>query len=242
MDAESVGRQLTAWIRETVADAGCRGVVLGLSGGLDSSVLGVLCRHAFPQNTLGLIMPCHSVGTDREHAELLAEEFAITTRLVDLGGIYDSLLEALPDFQPDSSLVRLTRANLKARLRMITLYYTANQCRYLVAGSSNRSEITIGYFTKYGDGGVDMMPLGNLVKAQIRELAEYLEVPREIIDKPPSAGLWEGQTDEKDMGVTYEVLDNYILTGEAPEELRKTLEARQAASRHKCLMPPVAPV
>ena len=242
MDTESVSRKLGDWIKETVADAKCRGVVLGLSGGLDSSVLGILCQQAFPQDILGLIMPCHSIRTDKEHAEILAEKFSIPTKTIVLDNIYDSLVGTLPDFQPDSALVKLTCANLKARLRMITLYYTANQRQYLVGGSGNKSEITIGYFTKYGDGGVDMLPLGNLVKAQVRELAEYLGVPQEIIDKPPSAGLWEGQTDEKEMGLTYEVLDNYILTGEAPEDVKKTLEARKAASRHKCLMPPIAPI
>jgi NAD+ synthase len=125
---------------------------------------------------------------------------------------------------------------------MIALYNTANQLRYLVAGSSNRSELTIGYFTKYGDGGVDIMPLGNLVKSQIRGLARHLGIPPEIIAKPPSAGLWEGQTDEEEMGLTYEVLDNYILTGNAPEDLKKTLENRKAASFHKRETPPIAPL
>jgi NAD+ synthase len=239
MDAESVSRRLAAWIKEAVDGAGYRGVVLGLSGGLDSSVLAILCQQALPRDTLGLIMPCHSIPADKEHAEMVADKFTLTTKTIILDRIYDSTIETLPDFQPDAALVKLTRANLKARLRMIALYYTANQRQYLVAGSSNRSEITIGYFTKYGDSGVDMMPLGNLVKAEVREMAGYLGVPREIIDKPPSAGLWEGQTDEKDMGFSYEVLDNYILTGEAPDDIRKILESRKAASRHKCLMPPI---
>jgi NAD+ synthase len=242
MNMESVSRKLAAWIRENVAEAGCRGVVLGLSGGLDSSVLAVLCQHALPQNTLGLLMPCHSIDTDRIHAGMVAKKFSIPTKIVALDSVYDSLIETLPDFQPDAALVKLTHANLKARLRMITLYNTANQLRYIVAGSSNRSELTIGYFTKYGDGGVDIMPLGNLVKSQVRELAGYLEIPCEIIDKPPSAGLWEGQTDEEEMGLTYEVLDNYILTGNAPEDLKKTLETRKAVSQHKCETPPIAPI
>lgn len=239
MDVESVSRKLVAWIKEEVARAGCRGVVLGLSGGLDSSVLGVLCRQALPQYTLGLLMPCHSIGTDRIHAGMVAEKFSINTRTIVLDNAYDSLLAALPDFQPEAALARLTQANIKARLRMITLYNTANHLRYVVAGSSNRSELTIGYFTKYGDGGVDILPLGNLVKSQVRELAGYLEIPREIIAKPPSAGLWEGQTDEEEMGLTYEVLDNYILTGKAPEDLKKTLETRKAAAAHKRIPPPV---
>jgi NAD+ synthase len=131
-------------------------------------------------------------------------------------------------------------ANLKPRLRMVTLYFFANKLRYLVAGSGDRSEITVGYFTKYGDGGVDIMPLGNLVKEEVRELARHLKIPQEIIDKPPSAGLWEGQTDEGEMGFSYESLDRYILTGKAPQELKSRIEAMKAASAHKGMMPPVA--
>jgi len=118
-------------------------------------------------------------------------------------------------------------------LRMVTLYYIANQLGYMVAGSGNRSELTVGYFTKYGDGGVDILPLGNLVKSQVRELARCLGIPREIIDKPPSAGLWEGQTDEAEMGLSYEALDNFILTGKATEEVREKVEAMKLKVEEK---------
>jgi NAD+ synthase len=121
---------------------------------------------------------------------------------------------------------------------MITLYYTAQKLNYLVAGSSNRCEVTIGYFTKYGDGGVDIMPLGNLTKGEVRELAAYLDVPRAIIDKPPSAGLWAGQTDEEEMGISYEILDGYIQTGDAPEDTKNRIESLKAASEHKRSLPP----
>ena len=242
MDMEATSRKLAAWIGERVRKAGCRGVVLGLSGGLDSSVLAVLCQRACPRNTLALIMPCHSIDADKVHAEKVAEKYSIPTRIISLDRVYDSLLETLPNIDGGEAALQLAGANLKARLRMITLYYTANQLQYLVAGSSNRSELTIGYFTKYGDGGVDIMPLGNLVKEQVRELAGHLGIPPEIITKPPSAGLWEGQTDEAEMGLSYEVLDDYILTGNAPDDLKKTIEAKKAASRHKCALPPIAPL
>ena len=139
----------------------------------------------------------------------------------------------------DPELAHLAQANLTPRLRMVALYYIANQRRYMVAGSGNRSEIAIGYFTKHGDGGVDIMPLGNLVKSQVRELARHLGVPEAIIDKPPSAGLWEGQTDEAEMGVSYEALDNFILTGEASEEARRKIEKKMAGSAHKRSLPPI---
>jgi NAD+ synthase len=240
MDAEQLTRQLTAWIKEKVSEAGCNGVTLGMSGGIDSSVLAVICQRAFPKNTLGIIMPCYSDPQDKSHAEELAEKFGIQTRDVILDGAFDTLLEALPAYNPNPEISRAARANLKARLRMITLYYTAQKLNYLVAGSSNRCEITIGYFSKHGDGGVDIMPLGNLVKGNIRELAVYLDIPRVIIDKPPSAGLWAGQTDEEEIGLSYDILDSYILTGEAPEDAKSRIETMIAASKHKRSLPPVA--
>jgi NAD+ synthase len=241
MDMESLTQKLVSWIKDKVLDAGCQGVVLGLSGGLDSAVLAVLCQRAFPQQTLGVIMPCQSQPEDKVHAEEVASQFSIPTVTVILDNIYNSMLQILPDYQADTRLSQLARANLKVRLRMLTLYHIANQLKYLVAGSSNRSEITIGYFTKYGDGGVDIMPLGNLVKGQVRELALFLKISQSIIDKPPSAGLWEGQTDEDEMGLSYEALDRYILKGDAPDELRSRIEAMITISNHKRQMPPIAP-
>jgi NAD+ synthase len=240
MNAEQLIRQLTVWIREKVFEAGSNGVTLGMSGGIDSSVLAVLCQQAFPKDTVGVIMPCYSDPQDKSHAEELANKFGIETREVVLDGAFDALLEALPAYNPNPEVSRAARANLKARLRMITLYYTSQKLNYLVAGSSNRCEITIGYFTKYGDGGVDIMPLGNLTKGEVRELAAYLDIPRAIIDKPPSAGLWAGQTDEDEMGITYEILDCYIRTGEAPEDAKGRIESMIAASGHKRLLPTIA--
>jgi NAD+ synthase len=133
----------------------------------------------------------------------------------------------------------LAQANIKARLRMITLYSYANQLGYMVVGSGNRSELVTGYFTKYGDGGVDILPLGNLVKAQVRELAAYLGVPECIITKPPSAGLWQGQTDESEMGLTYREIDEYLLNDKASDVVRRKLESMFAASEHKRKTPPL---
>lgn len=240
METELLAQKLVSWIKEKALAAGCQGVVLGMSGGLDSSVLAVLCHRAFPQNTLGVIMPCYSHQEDTEHAQAVAGQFSIPAKTVVLDSVYDALLQALPDYRAEPALTQLARGNLKARLRMLTLYYIANQMKYMVAGSSNRSELTIGYFTKYGDGGVDIMPLGNLVKGQVRELAHFLGIPQPIIDKTPSAGLWEGQTDEGEMGFSYEALGRYLLNGEAPDELRSRIEAMIAASNHKRSMPPIA--
>jgi NAD+ synthase len=239
MTIEALADKLTSWIRDEVTARGCRGVVIGMSGGIDSAVLAVLCQRAFPEGTLGVMMPCHSHPDDKAHALAVAEKFAIPTVEVALDSIYKTFMGKLPEFKDNPELKHLAQANLKPRLRMVALYYIANQRRYMVAGSGNRSEIAIGYFTKYGDGGVDIMPLGNLVKSQVRELARHLGVPEAIIDKPPSAGLWEGQTDEAEMGVSYEALDNFILTGEASEEVRQRIEKMMAGSAHKRSLPPI---
>jgi NAD+ synthase len=240
MDAAKIAEKLSRWIRERVTAAKCKGVVLGLSGGMDSSVAAVLCQRALPQATLGVIMPCHSHKQDIEHAQMLAQQFAIPTRTIVLDSLYDSLLKALPEEKASADTKRLAQANLKARLRMLTLYYFANRLNYLVVGSGNRDELALGYFTKYGDGGVDIQPLGSLLKGQLRELAQYLGIPEPIIEKPPSAGLWEGQTDEEELGLSYAELDRYLASGEASVETKERLQKIIAAAGHKRQPPPVA--
>jgi len=241
MNSDELAEKLVLWIREKVAAGGCRGVVLGMSGGVDSSVTAVLCQRAFPQNTLGLLMPCYSIEQDAEHALAVADRFSIITKTVVLDSVFDAALKALPGDTADQDASRLAKANLKARLRMLTLYYFANQLRYMVVGSSNRSELAVGYFTKHGDSGVDILPLGNLVKTQVRELAGFLGIPQEIIDKPPSAGLWQGQTDEADLGFSYDELDRYLLTHQAPDEVRKKIESMIKAGDHKRQPPSLPP-
>ncbi|MBA7618253.1 NH(3)-dependent NAD(+) synthetase [subsurface metagenome] len=240
MNTEELAEKLVSWIRDQVLAARCKGVVMGMSGGLDSSVLAVLCYRAFPQNMLGILMPCYSSQEEVEHAQAVANQFSIPIEKVALDNVFDALLRVLPDNDVDSNISRVAKGNLKARLRMLTLYYFANQLKYMVVGSSNRSELSVGYFTKYGDGGVDIMPLGNLVKRQVKELARFLGIPQPIIDKPPSAGLWEGQTDEGELGFSYDELDRYLVTGEASDEIRRRIESMIATSNHKRQPPPVA--
>jgi NAD+ synthase len=240
MNAEQLADKLVSWIREKVSAAECKGVVLGLSGGLDSSVAGVLCQRAFPQSMLGVIIPCYSNKKDIEHARAVAEKFAIPAKTVVLDAAYNTLLKVLPEEKVDPDVSRLAKANIKARLRMLTLYYFANRLKYMVVGSGNRSELAVGYFTKYGDGGVDILPLGNLLKGQVKELARFLGIPQPIIDKRPSAGLWEGQTDEGELGLSYDEIDRYLASGEASAEIKKKLKAMTSASEHKRQPPPVA--
>ncbi len=240
MNTEELAEKLVSWIREKVLAARCEGVVMGMSGGLDSSVLAVLCYRAFPQSTLGVLMPCYNGQEEVEHARAVASQFSIPTKMVVLDTAFDALLKVLPSGSVEPSINRVAKGNLKARLRMLTLYYFANQLKYMVVGSSNGSELSIGYFTKYGDGGVDIMPLGNLVKGQVREMARSLGIPQPIIDKPPSADLWEGQTDEGELGLSYDELDHYLVTGEANDELKKKIESMIATSNHKSQPPPAA--
>jgi NAD+ synthase len=239
---EELAQKLVLWVRETVAQAGGKGVVVGMSGGVDSSVVVVLCKRAFPEATLGVIMPCHSSRTDREHAELVAAKFNIPVKVVVLDEVFDALIGALPSDGYDATTRRLAENNIKPRLRMVALYYFANRLNYLVAGASNRSELSVGYFTKHGDAGSDLMPLGNLVKSQVRDLASYLDIPQEIIDKPPSAGLWEGQTDEAEIGLTYSELDHYLITGESEKKIKEQVDFMMGKSRHKCCPPPIPPL
>jgi NAD+ synthase len=238
---EELASKLISWIREQVILAKRGGVVFGLSGGLDSAVVAVLCKRALPDNTLGIIMPCHGSDTDIEHAQAVAKTYNITTNTIALEQVYDALLGVLSagDYQPATKL--LAEANLKPRLRMLALYYLANRLDYLVVGTGNKSEISIGYFTKYGDGAVDILPLGNLVKRQVREMAVYLSIPTEIIKKPPSAGLWAGQIDEVEMGMKYEELDRYLSTGEAVAEVKKRADSMMERSAHKRATPTTPP-
>ena len=241
MNVGELAEQLVSWTRETVLASGRKGVVIGMSGGVDSSVAAVLCQRAFPQSTLGLLIPCYSSQEDEQHALAVAGKFSIPTRTVLLDSIIDSLLRILPDNSTDPEASQLARANLKPRLRMLTLYYFANQLKYVVVGSSNRSELAVGYFTKYGDGGVDIIPLGNLVKRQVRQLASILGIPQDIIDKPPSAGLWPGQTDEDDLGFSYDQLDRYLVNGKASNEVGARIESLITAGDHKRLPPQIPP-
>lgn len=241
MDSAELVEKLVLWIKDEVVAGGCRGTILGMSGGVDSALAAVLCQRAFPQSVLGVLIPCYSDPQDTEHARLVAEKFSIPTRTVVLDNTYDRLLQVLPEVSAEPATSQLARANLKVRLRMAILYYLANQLKYMVVGSSNRSELAVGYFTKYGDGGVDIMPLGNLLKSQVRRLSGFLGIPREIIDKPPTAGLWPGQTDEGELGFSYDDLDRYLTTGQAASAVRARIESMIAASGHKRSLPPTPP-
>ncbi|NLZ44408.1 MAG: NAD(+) synthase [Clostridia bacterium] len=230
---------LVAWLAGEIKAAGAKGAVFGLSGGIDAAVTGALCKRACGDETLGLILPCFSSPEDVEDAKLVAETLDLSYRVIDLDDIYLLTAGRLSGEKVKGDEREPAFYNIKPRLRMIALYHWAARLNYLVVGTSNRSERMIGYFTKHGDGGVDLMPLGNLVKTEVRALASSLGIPEKIINKPPSAGLWAGQTDEGELGLTYADLDRYLLTGEGSPEVRKRLREMEEKTAHKRRMPPL---
>jgi NAD+ synthase len=230
-------QKLCDWIGDKATKAKAEGVAFGLSGGIDSAVVAALSIKVFPKNTLALIMPCYNLENDTNDAIDLINKFNLSYKIIDLSTVYDSFIYLLDDKEKEGSF-KLAEANIKPRLRMITLYYFANKLNYLVVGTGNKSELTIGYFTKYGDGGADILPLGNLLKNQVKELAEYLGIPKKIINKPPSAGLWEGQTDEEEIGISYNQLDKYLKAGKLNDKIiEKKIQDKIIQSAHKRNIP-----
>ena len=245
--------RIALWMRSQLTKAGARGFVVGLSGGLDSAVVARLAQMAAPGATTGVLLPCHSDPQDERDALSVASQFSLPTMRVDLSAAYDRLtleaeaaLGALPEAvrsvaPADPLRGRVPLANMKPRLRMTTLYFIANSINYLVAGTGNRSELAIGYFTKYGDGGVDLLPIGHLLKSEVRDMARDLGVPRAVIDRPPSAGLWSGQVDEEEMGFTYADLERYLEEGPqaVSPALAMCIERLTRASDHKREVAPI---
>ena len=230
--------RIIQWIKEQVKKAGKEGVVVGLSGGIDSAVVACMSKRALGNNMLALVLPCKSNPDDVACASKIAKTFDIKTREVSLDSIFEEHIRVFPDASS------MAKSNLKPRIRMAVLYYFANTLNYLVAGTGNKSELTIGYFTKYGDGGVDILPLGGLLKGEVRKIAEEIGIPREVIERPPSAGLWHGQTDEGEIGITYEELDRTILAIESGnvkgldgKVVQKVKRMREASAHKRCGIP-----
>lgn len=206
-----IKNKLISFIHSKVEDAGAKGAVIGLSGGIDSTLTAYLSVEALgAENVLGILMPEKGLTSrqDIDDAMEVVRLLGIEHRVVEISNVLQSFSSVIPDFDKTA---RSANGNLKARTRMCILYYHANLMNRMVVGTGNKTELLLGYFTKYGDGGVDIEPIGCLYKTQVRGLARHMGVPAGIIDKVPTAGLWQGQTDEEELGVTYEVADK-ILT------------------------------
>jgi NAD+ synthase len=251
-DYAALADGIAAWLRFHMDQAGASRLVLGLSGGIDSAVVCALCTMAAgPARVVAAIMPIQSRTADLHDAETVARTFDVAPYLIDLAPAFDALVSAMPQdgaagleddgVDPETRERRrqLALANVKPRLRMTSLYYLANRYNGLVVGTGNKTELRIGYFTKYGDGGVDLLPLGDLDKTAVRALAQTLGVPEPIIAKAPSAGLWEGQTDEAEIGITYADLDSALtkLHDSRASEIDPAIAARistlVSVSEHK---------
>ncbi|WP_010479962.1 NAD+ synthase [Thermococcus zilligii] len=205
LEYPKVIEKIVSFIRGKVDEAGVDGVVIGISGGIDSATVAYLAARALgKERVLGLAMPYYE-NRDVEDARLVCESLGIECRVINIKPIVDSFIQGL-GFEPD----RKSMGNIMARTRMVLLYAHANQMNRLVLGTSNRSEFLTGYFTKWGDGASDYAPLINLYKTEVWEIAKLLGVPRRIIEKKPTAGLWEGQTDEDELGISYRLLDEIL--------------------------------
>lgn len=231
-------QSMVKWLRERVDEAGANGLVLGISGGVDSAVVGGIIKKAFPDQAKGLILPCYSSQKDIEDGKKVCEALSLSYEIVDIGEPHRLIMEAFSFDPKNAASMRASDSNLRARLRMAAAYAYANYHGYLTVGTDNAAELHIGYFTKYGDGGVDLLPIAQLLKCEVFHMARLLGVPKEVVYKAPSAGLWEGQTDEGEIGVTYDDIDR-LLTGDAvSERAAEIVERMHRNSAHKRQTPP----
>ncbi len=220
------------YIKSLIEESGVKGIVFGNSGGKDSALVGILCKMAC-ENTVGIIMPCDSKRNftmDMDDGKDVADQFQIETRVIDLTA---QRAQAMENLATITTLNDQASKNIAPRLRMMTLYAIGASEHRLVAGTGNRSERYMGYFTKWGDGACDFNPISDLTATEIFEFLRFLNAPMSIIDKAPSAGLFEGQTDEDEMGVTYKAIDEYIETGKGSAEDIAIIDRYHRTSQHK---------
>jgi len=227
LDWSEVESKTKRFVNDYVKKSGAAGIVLGLSGGVDSCTTAALSALALgADRVLGLLLPEQETydPKDVEHAKLLAERFGLKTEFIDVTSTLEAFYDSIPVFEPTE---KLCKGNIKARTRMIYWYYYANRFNLLVCGSSDKSETMMGYFTKWGDIAADISPLMDLYKTQVRKLAQHIGVPKEIVTKPASPALWPGQLAEEELGAEYETLD-LVLYG--LEHFMKTEEIAQQLS------------
>jgi NAD+ synthase len=250
IDFSEAEKRICRFIKEYVENAGAKGIVLGLSGGIDSGTIAALSSRAIGGNkVLGLMLPEEENFSqkDIDDAKVVAEKFGLQTQICDLSNVLGYLYKGIPVFDPKD---RLCKGNLKARTRMIYLYYYANKFSRIVCGSSDKSETMMGYFTKWGDAATDITPIMDLYKTQVRKLAIHLGIPQELALKPSTPALWPAQLAETELGIKYETLDlilygleKFMKTDEIADQLNiqksiiNAVKSRWLANEHKRRMP-----
>ena len=236
-DWEKEKEKRVAFIKEMLSSSGAKGIVFGNSGGKDSALVAALCSFA-TKNVLGVIMPCASkrnFGEDKEDGLAVAAKYGVQTMVVDLTEVRNQLLTAVGNGLTSKAAL----SNIAPRLRMTTLYAIGAEKGYLVAGTGNRSERYMGYFTKWGDGACDFNPIADLTATEVFAFLRYLGAPEHVVTKAPSAGLFEGQTDEAEMGVTYAEIDAYLRGEKVSPEAEAIIERYHRSAGHKMVLPPV---
>ena len=244
LNYEKLVDDIQNWILNYLKSANATNIVVGLSGGIDSAVTAILCTNAIgKENVIGLGLPCGSTSQDLEDAKLIAKLLGINFDILDLTPVYEKFLDSTSSIPRKN---KIASVNLKPRLRMMALYFIGqSKGNCLVTGTSNRAELVIGYFTKYGDGAADFEPIASLYKQEVRKIAEFLNLPERIIIKAPSAGLWPGQTDEEEIGLSYDTIDeilyridyNLDFKGINEDNIKRVINLMRAAE-HKLKMPP----
>jgi NAD+ synthase len=246
IDAEAEVRKRVNFLKEYVEKAKAKGLLIAISGGIDSAVTAGLCKRATDEltqehgeeyMTLGVFQP-YGAQSDIEHSYAVAKAFElkytaetnIQTPVDDIAAEVDKSFAAM---NISRTMTPQGKGNVKARTRMVVQYAMANELNLLVVGTDHASEAITGFYTKWGDGAVDITPLSSLNKRQVRQLASYLGVPQEILDKAPTAGLWEGQTDEKELGISYEDNSDYLEGKEVDPAVRERLESYYKKTAHK---------
>lgn len=230
MELKSYLKEIESFLKEYLEKSGCKSYVLGLSGGVDSSLVAAIARKAVGKDKLY----CYAIDIESNKNDILdakkvARELDVNLEVINLSKTYKKYLKGIKG----SDFSRLTKSNLKVRMRMVALFAYAQEHQGLVLGTDNMDERFVGYFTKFGDGAADLLPIVYLTKKEVREAAKIYGVSKALVDRIPSAGLFEGQTDEKEMGITYKDLDNFLLGKKVPIEVENRILHLHKISEHK---------